>query len=176
MLVLVRSYCTVPWTVVSKVEKFVFGLAGAMAVDEARLRASLREVFARLDIDGSGAVSTREMRRMTDELGMEMSDEALVQMMVDADPDGSGEIDFDELVWATRTQIEAGHGGKLASVVQQAGSFFGLFGSLLSIFGRSSEPPEPQLGSWRGTTPPRRPCRCQSRWSCPRSLRARCCP
>ena len=40
-----------------------------MAVDEARLRASLREVFARLDIDGSGAVSTREMRRMTDELG-----------------------------------------------------------------------------------------------------------
>ena len=48
-----------------------------MAVDESRLRASLREVFARLDIDGSGAVSTREMRRMTDELGMEMSDEAL---------------------------------------------------------------------------------------------------
>ena len=47
-----------------------------MAVDEARLRASLREVFARLDIDGSGAVSTREMRRMTDELGMEMSGDA----------------------------------------------------------------------------------------------------
>ena len=44
-----------------------------MAVDEARLRASLREVFARLDIDGSGAVSTREMRRMTDELGLALT-------------------------------------------------------------------------------------------------------
>ena len=73
---ILRARAVLPWTVVSKVEKFVFGLAGAMAVDEARLRASLREVFARLDIDGSGAVSTREMRRMTDELGMEMSDEA----------------------------------------------------------------------------------------------------
>ena len=63
-----------------------------MAVDEARLRASLREVFARLDIDGSGAVSTREMRRMTDELGMEMSDEALVRARNDADAAGAADF------------------------------------------------------------------------------------
>ena len=110
-----------------------------MAVDEGKLREALKPIFDKFDVDGSGAVSTEEMSAMVKQLKMDITPERLRKMMVEADPDMSGEIDFDEFVSVTKAQIEAGNGGALAAVVQQAGGFFGFFGNLFSMFG--GEPP-----------------------------------
>ena len=54
-----------------------------------------------------------------------MSSEAISQMMADADPDGSGEVDFEEFIAVLKMQMEGGAGGSLASVVTEASSVFG---------------------------------------------------
>ena len=69
-----------------------------VVVDDVKLIAALLPVFKKFDADGSGFISTDELKRMTTELKMETSKDMLRKMMVEADPDQSGEIDFDEFV------------------------------------------------------------------------------
>ena len=52
-----------------------------------------------------------------------MTPEQINTMMREADPDGSGEVDFEEFVVVLKTQMEAG--GQLAKVVEEASSQFG---------------------------------------------------
>ena len=62
--------------------------------------------------------------------------------MRDADPDGSGEVDFNEFAGALQQQIDSGNtAGGLAAITSQAGSFFGF----LNPF------------SWFATEPPPKP-------------------
>ena len=114
-----------------------------MPVDEGKLRTALAEVFAKFDEDSSGSISSDELGKICKQLDMAMDKSALRKMLAEADPDGSGAIDFDEFVAATKKQIEAGHGGGLADVVQQAGGLFGFFGNLFSFFGGGEAAPEP---------------------------------
>ena len=54
----------------------------------------LRELFSQIDRDGSGALSASELLAFGDQLGV--SSAAVRQMMIEADDDGDGEIDFEE--------------------------------------------------------------------------------
>ena len=87
------------------------------------LKAKLRPVFDKFDTDGSGAISKAEMQLMVAELKLEVTDEQLTAIMADADPDGSGEIDFDEFVTALRAQMQGG--GGLANIFTSAAGTFG---------------------------------------------------
>ena len=76
-------------------------------------------------MDRSGSVSTDEMAAMVEKLQMGLDDEQLAQLMADADPDESGEVDFDEFVGAIKEQMGAGGGGNLLGVVSGVSSLFG---------------------------------------------------
>lgn len=62
------------------------------------LRSKLRPIFDKFDADGSGAVSLSEMSTIIAHLGMEVTSAQLRILMEEADPDRSGEIDFDEVL------------------------------------------------------------------------------
>ena len=111
-------------------------------MSEAELRAKLRPIFDRFDLDGSGSVSTDEMGKMVRALKMDMSPEQLDQLMKDADPDGSGEIDFDEFVVVLRQQLKDGHGG-LGSVFTGASSLLGFLNPFSWFAPAAAEPPAP---------------------------------
>ena len=104
-------------------------------MDDPSLRDALRTVFNKADADGSGSVSTAELRSLLDELEMEMSDEALREMIREADPDRSGTISFEELLCATQKQVAQGHATGLANVVAKTGGMMGLFGNLFETLG-----------------------------------------
>ena len=125
---------------------------------DAELRAKLRPVFDKFDADGSGAVSTDEMAAMVKQLKMDITDAKLRRMMVDADPDMSGQIDFDEFVITVKKQIDSGNGGELAKVVDTAGGFFGMFNNLFGMFGggdSSTAAPAAPAASTGGAAPAR---------------------
>ena len=66
-------------------------------MDPNELRAKLRPVFDTFDTDKSGSISTTEMGHVLKAVKMELSKHELARLMKEADPDGSGEIDFDEV-------------------------------------------------------------------------------
>ena len=78
-----------------------------MPIDEAALRSALRPVFNKFDVDGSGYVSTLEIRQMCTALGMKLSEASLGELVGDANVDKTGEIAFDDFVAATKRQAEA---------------------------------------------------------------------
>ena len=88
----------------------------AASLSDEELRARLRPVFHKFDVDGSGTVSTEEMASMLSLLEMDLTPDEVAQLMVDADPDGSGEIDFEEFYAVLSKQIREGNGGGLAQV------------------------------------------------------------
>jgi len=136
-------------------------------MSDSELRAKLRPIFDKFDIDGSGMVSPDEIATMVKMLKMQMTDEQLVQLMVDADPDGSGAIDFDEFMAVLSKQLGEGKSDGLASVFSGASSMFG-FLNPFSWFAPAPAPapaPEPaslptpnfrSLGG-RGRAPPSPP-------------------
>ena len=71
----------------------------------------------------SGCISTDEMTNILKQLKIKMTAAQIGAMMKEADPDGSGSVDFDEFCTVLTKQMEAG--GQLASVVDSASSFFG---------------------------------------------------
>jgi len=101
------------------------------AIEAAMLRIQLRPIFDKFDANSSGTVSTTELAEMCKAIGMNLTPEELQAIVNDADPDNSGEIDFDEFVATlVRQQKEAAaNGGKpkvnLSSVVSTAGMVFG---------------------------------------------------
>ena len=68
-----------------------------MGDDDRDLRQKLKPVFAKFDADKSGSISTSEMSKIIKAVGIEMSEAELANMMKEADPDGSGEVDFEEV-------------------------------------------------------------------------------
>ena len=94
----------------------------ALVRDTNALRVKLRPVFDKFDADKSGSISTSEMGRVLKAVKMELSKLELEQLMKEADPDGSGEIDFEEFVAALQKQMSDGWsagGANLAAVVTQ---------------------------------------------------------
>ena len=83
---------------------------------ESELREKLRPLFDQFDEDGSGSVSTDEVGKMAKSLNMEMSPGQLEELMIEADPDGSGEIEFEELVTVLKKQIKEGEGSGMAAL------------------------------------------------------------
>jgi hypothetical protein len=63
---------------------------------DVELREKLRALFEQYDVDHSSAVSKEEVGKMAASLSISMTDEQLDQLMYEADPDGSGEIEFEE--------------------------------------------------------------------------------
>jgi hypothetical protein len=137
--------------------------SSAMSVDteSADFRTALKQVFDKFDADGSGSVSTQEMTNMVQLLKMDVSGPQIRKMMVEADHDMSGEIDFEEFMSVVKRQIAKGGAGGIASVVSQAGGFFGFFGNIFgSFFGGGEEPkvaPPPPKPKARAASPPTSP-------------------
>ena len=100
------------------------------ALSEPDLRAKLRPIFEKFDVDGSGAVSTEEMAAMCKAISMDRTPEQITQMVSEADPDGSGEVDFEEFVSVLSKQMGEGGTGGLAQAFTQASSFLGILNPL----------------------------------------------
>ena len=98
----------------------------------------LRSVFNKFDTDRSGAVSTEEMASMVKALNLNMSAAEITTLMHEADPDGSGSVDFDEFKTVLKKQLASGGGG-LSNVVTEASATFGWLNPM-SWFG----PEEPE--------------------------------
>ena len=58
-------------------------------------RDALRDIFRKIDVDGSGTMSFHEFRRMLGLLKIKMTSKALLQVWQAIDGDGSGEISID---------------------------------------------------------------------------------
>lgn len=109
----------------------------ALAALEARasdLRSQLRPIFGGFDVDSSGSVSTVEMDAMCKAIGMEMTPEEVQAMIKEADPDESGEVDFDEFCAVLERRDMAQDGtsegvsaglAQLTNLVGAANNFFG---------------------------------------------------
>ena len=106
-----------------------------MPDDDRDLRQKLKPVFAKFDADKSGSISVSEMGKIVKAIGVEMSEADLAQMMKDGDPDGSGEIDFEEFVTVLKKQMK--EGGQMADVFTQATNFFGFLNPLELVRGEA---------------------------------------
>ena len=56
----------------------------------------LREMFNFYDEDGNGRIDHFELRALMAQLGVDLSDEELAAMMMEADRDGSDDVDYEE--------------------------------------------------------------------------------
>ena len=56
------------------------------------------QVFALFDDDQTGVISFRNLKRVANELGENLTDEELQEMIDEADRDGDGEINEDEFL------------------------------------------------------------------------------
>lgn len=61
-------------------------------------------VFTQYDVDGSGAISPSELRKLLLESGEDMDDAELASVLAQADTDRDGEIDFDEFIGFMRAR------------------------------------------------------------------------
>jgi len=58
----------------------------------------LREAFKVFDTDGSGKISSGELKKVMHNLGEKLTDEEIAEMIREADADGDGEVDYNEFV------------------------------------------------------------------------------
>ena len=104
--------------------------ANSPQMDDADLREILQPIFTQFDADKSGFISTVELSAAVKALGVEMTKDQVWEMIEEADPNGTGDIDFDEFCAAIRTQMEQ-NGTELpnrglSAVVNRAGGRAGL--------------------------------------------------
>jgi hypothetical protein len=124
---------------------------GTMTMTEDELRARLRPLFDKFDVDSSGSISTIEMTGILMQLKIKMTPAQINAMMREADPDGSGEVDFEEFVIVLKVQMEAG--GQLAAVVEEASSAFGF----LNPFSWFKATPSPKAAEVTAVPSPPKP-------------------
>ena len=79
---------------------------------------TMRVVFDTFDHDKSGHIDTGELRAICERLKMDLQPGELEKMMKEADPDGSGHVDFGEFVVTVGNQLKKG--GKFAEVYKRA--------------------------------------------------------
>ena len=60
--------------------------------------------FKEIDTDGSGSLSPEELRQVLEEVGEDMTEDALEAIIQEADKDGDGEINYDEFVAMMRAR------------------------------------------------------------------------
>ena len=65
----------------------------------------IKEAFDLFDTDGSGTISTEELRKALQNLGIDARNQTLLNMMADLDKDRSGAIDFDEFISMMTAQM-----------------------------------------------------------------------
>jgi centrin-1 len=65
----------------------------------------IKEAFDLFDTDGSGTISTEELRKALQNLGIDARNQTLLNMMSDLDKDRSGAIDFDEFISMMTAQM-----------------------------------------------------------------------
>jgi centrin-1 len=65
----------------------------------------IKEAFDLFDTDGSGTISTEELRKALQNLGIDARNQTLLNMMADLDKDRSGSIDFDEFISMMTAQM-----------------------------------------------------------------------
>ena len=132
------------------------------------LRAKLRPIFEKFDIDNSGTVSTDEMINIVAaaNLSADFSEEQIKKMIAEADSDNSGEIDFDEFVSIMERQMQSG-GGDFSMVFTKASLQFGFLNQLTWFRAAAPEteleapplPPRPPRSTLRKPGEPQSPVR-----------------
>ena len=58
----------------------------------------LLTIFRVFDKDGNGFISTKELREVLKELGDDVSDKEIIEMIRNVDIDGDGKVNYDEFV------------------------------------------------------------------------------
>jgi len=66
------------------------------ADEETLLLSMVQNMFEKTDVDGSGQLDKEEVSELCVNLGLNISEEQVTQVMAVMDADGSGEVDFDE--------------------------------------------------------------------------------
>ena len=64
----------------------------------------IREAFRVFDQDGNGYITSEELEAVMIKLGENLTKDELTAMMIEADLDGDGRIDFDEFVVMMRNK------------------------------------------------------------------------
>ena len=59
---------------------------------------NMRKAFHYVDVDNSGTVDAHEVRRAMHLWGIDMTDEQLEILMAECDPDGDGQIEYNEFI------------------------------------------------------------------------------
>ena len=77
---------------------------GILKAKDIRVEEDMREVFNVLDIDGSGFISTKELKQVMTDLGDNPSDSEVEELMRYADIDGDGKVSYEEFVTIIRTK------------------------------------------------------------------------
>jgi len=111
-------------------EKYSTVVEEAIRASESQLLRMAREIFDKIDVDGSGSITADELALLARRAGRPIEGAALVKAMQELDADGSGEVDFEEFsVWwpkycarLTSTRNRSGFDGVLGSAVDEVAS------------------------------------------------------
>ena len=79
-------------------------IMGILKAKDIRVEEDMREVFNVLDIDGSGFISTKELKQVMTDLGDNPSDSEVEELMRYADIDGDGKVSYEEFVTIIKTK------------------------------------------------------------------------
>ncbi|CAH1788764.1 unnamed protein product [Owenia fusiformis] len=71
--------------------------------------ARYRKVFDRLDRDGSGSISSGELKVALEEVGHRPSDEEVQELVKQIDTDGNGEVEWEEFLAIFQTKPKKKH-------------------------------------------------------------------
>ncbi|TRZ17714.1 hypothetical protein HGM15179_009379 [Zosterops borbonicus] len=61
----------------------------------------IREAFRVFDKDGNGYISAAELRHVMTNLGEKLTDEEVDEMIREADIDGDGQVNYEDIIWDT---------------------------------------------------------------------------
>lgn len=75
-------------------------LARMPAVDPAQLERELRAAFKVFDKEGKGMIPAGELKHIVTSLGERLSDAEAEEMLMVADPTGSGSVDYEQFIQA----------------------------------------------------------------------------